>query len=134
MSGYWEKIPFLILHLHTLIYNSFYGLWRYMVKRKFTFNFEFFLIDFILRWKANFLIIVLIVSFPDDIEVSSGQLKRFNESVIDPECLLKIAVTSFCLITFYLFQATLYFLVYYCFYLRSTVYMLSKLVWDYNQY
>ena len=38
----------------------------------------------------------LIVSFPDDIEVSSGQLKRFKESVIDPKCLLKIAATSFC--------------------------------------
>ena len=136
MSGYWEKIPFLILHLHTLIYNSFYGLWRYMVKRKFTFNFEFwiFFITFTLQWKANVLIMELIVSFSDDIEVSLSQLMRFNESVIDLECLLKIAATSFCLITFYLFQATLYFLVYYCFYLRSTVYMLSKLVWDYNQY
>ena len=134
ISDYWGKIPFLMLHLHTLIYNSFYGLWRYMVKRKFTFNFEFFLIDFILRWKANFLIIVLIVSFPDDIEVSSGQLKRFNKSVIDPECLLKIAVTYFCLITFYPFQGTLYFLVYYYFYFRSMVYMLSKMVWNNNQY
>ena len=74
------------------------------------------------------------MSFPDDIEVSSSQLKRFNESVIDPECLLKIAATSFCLITFYPFQATLYFLVYYYFYLRSTVYMLSKMVWNYTQH
>ena len=32
----------------------------------------------------------LIVSFLDDIEVSSGQLKRFDESVVDPKCLLKI--------------------------------------------
>ena len=78
--------------------------------------------------KANFLIMELIVSFPDDIEVSSSQLKKFNESVIDLECLLKIAATSFCLITFYPFQATLYFLVYYYFYLRSTVYMLFKMV------
>ena len=38
----------------------------------------------------------LIVSFPDDIEVSLDQLKRFKESVIDPKCLLKIAATSFC--------------------------------------
>ena len=38
----------------------------------------------------------LIVSFPDDIEVTSGQIKRFKESVIDPKCLLKIAATSFC--------------------------------------
>ena len=76
----------------------------------------------------------LIVPFPDDIEVSSGQLKRFNESVIDLECLLKIAATSFCLIKFYPFQATLYFLVYYYFYFRSAVYTLSKMVWNYNKY
>ena len=38
----------------------------------------------------------LIVSFPDDIKVSSGQLKRFNKSVIDPKCLLKVEATSFC--------------------------------------
>ena len=52
------------------------------------------------------------MSFPDDIEVSSGQLKRFKESVIDPKCLFKIAATSFfLLITIYPFQAKLYFLV-----------------------
>ena len=87
---------------------------------------NFFFIAFILWWKANFLIMELIVSFPDDIEVSSSQWKRFNESLFDRECLLKIAVTSFCLITFYPFQATLHFLVHYYFYLRSTVYMLLK--------
>ena len=38
----------------------------------------------------------LIASFPDDIEVSLGQLKRFNKSVIDPKCLLKAEATSFC--------------------------------------
>ena len=38
----------------------------------------------------------LILSFPDDTEVFSGQLKRFKESVIDPKCLLKIAATSIC--------------------------------------
>ena len=47
----------------------------------------------------------LIVSFPDDIEVSSGQLKMFSECGIDPKCLLKV----YC---FKGFQATLYFLVY----------------------
>ena len=46
--------------------------------------------------KANFLIMELIVSFPDDIEVSSGQLKRFNKSVIDQKCLLKVEATSSC--------------------------------------
>ena len=68
------------------------------------------------------------MSFPDDIEVSSNQLKRFNESLIDPKCLLETAVTSFCLITFYPSQAALYFLVYYYFYLRSAVYMLFRMV------
>ena len=43
-----------------------------------------------------FLIMELVVSFPDDIEVSSGQLKWFNESVIDSKCLLKVEATSFC--------------------------------------
>ena len=38
----------------------------------------------------------LLVSFPDDIEVSSGQRKKFNESVVDPKCLLKVEATSFC--------------------------------------
>ena len=46
--------------------------------------------------------------FPDGIEVSSGQLKRFDESVVDPKLSLKI-------------EATLYFPVYYYFYLRGTV-------------
>ena len=95
---------------------------------------NFFFIAFVLGWKEKFSIMELTVSFPDDIEVSSSQLKRFNESVVDPECLLKIAATSFCLITFYPFQATLYFPVHYYFYLRSTVYMLSKMVWNYNQH
>ena len=73
------------------------------------------------------------MSFPGDIEVSLSQLKRFNYSANDPECLLKTEATSFCLITFYPFRVTLYFLGYYYFYLRSTVYMLSKMVWNYNQ-
>ena len=51
---------------------------------------NFFFIAFILWWKANFLIMELIMSFPDDILVSSDQLKRFDESVVDPKCLLKI--------------------------------------------
>ena len=55
-------------------------------------NFVF--IAFILWWKANFLIMELILSFPDDTEVSSDQLKRFDESVVDPKCLLKIQGTS----------------------------------------
>ena len=47
-------------------------------------------IAFILWWKANFLIIELTVSFPGDILVSSDELKKFDESVVDPKCLLKI--------------------------------------------
>ena len=86
-------------------------------------------IVFILWWKANFLIMELLASFPDDSEVSSSLLKRFNNSVIDPKYLLKIAA-----ITIYPFQATLYFLVYYYFYLESTAYMVSKMVWSYNQH
>ena len=57
---------------------------------------NFFFIAFILWWKANFLIMELILSFPDDIEVSSDQLERFEESVVDLKCLLKIEGTSFC--------------------------------------
>ena len=53
-----------------------------------------FFIVFILRWKANFLIVELIVPFADDIKISSGQLRRFNESVTDPKCLLKVGTTS----------------------------------------
>ena len=75
------------------------------------------------KTKTNILILALCHFMLD-------QLKRFNESVIDPECLLKIVATSFCLAIFYTFQATLYFLVYY---LRSMVYVLSKMVWNYNQ-
>ena len=97
-------------------------------------NFFFFLLPLYLGERKNFSIMELTVSFPDDIEVSLSQLKRFNESVVDPECLLKIEATSFCLITFYPFQATLYFPVHYYFYLGSTVYMLSKMVWNYNQH
>ena len=46
--------------------------------------------------KTSFLIMELIVPFPDDIEVSAGQLKRFSKSVTDRKCLLKFEVTSFC--------------------------------------
>ena len=76
----------------------------------------------------------LIVSFSDDIEVSLDQLKRFKESIIDPKCLFRIAATSFCFNNNLSFQGTLYFLVYNYIYLRSTVCMLSKMVWDYNQH
>ena len=108
ISDYWRKIPLLMLHLHILIYNSFYGLCRCMVKRKFTFTFDFFFIAFILRWEAHVLIMKLIIWFPDDIGVSSSQLKRFNGSVIDPECLLKTAVTSFYFILFKQYYMFLY--------------------------
>ena len=36
------------------------------------------------------------MSFSDYIEISSGQLTRFNESVTDPKRLLKVEVISFC--------------------------------------
>ena len=57
---------------------------------------NFLFIAFILAWKAIFLIMKLIVSFPDDIEVSAGELKRFKKSVIHLKCLLKVEVTPFC--------------------------------------
>ena len=69
----------------------------YMVKQKFAFNFDFvFFIVFVLRLKANFLIMELIASLHDDSEVFSGQLKRFNEYVIDLKCSMKVEATSFC--------------------------------------
>ena len=43
-----------------------------------------------------FLIMKLILSLPDDTEVSLGQLKRLNESVIDRKCSVKVEATSFC--------------------------------------
>ena len=57
---------------------------------------NFFFLAFIIWWKAHFSIMELILSFLDDIEVSSDQLKRFDKSVVDPKCLLKIGATSFC--------------------------------------
>ena len=95
---------------------------------------NFFFISFILWSNTNFLLMKLIVSFPHYIEVSLGQLKKYKEPVIDPKSLLKIEATSFCFDNNLSFQATLYFLVYNYFYLRSTVYMLSKMVWNYNQH
>ena len=78
--------------------RSFMILFMVFVETKlnFAFNFEFFPYCFYTWVKGKFLIMELIVSFPDDIAVSSGQLKRFNESVIDPKCLLKVKATSFC--------------------------------------
>ena len=66
-----------------------------MVKRRFVFSFFFFFLHIVFIFGER-KILELIVSFPDDIEVSSGQLKRFNKSVIDPKCLLKVDATSFC--------------------------------------
>ena len=64
ISGYWENIPFSVLQLHILIYNSFYGLcidtWL-NESSLLILNFSF--IAFVLRWKANLLIKELIVSF-----------------------------------------------------------------------
>ena len=57
---------------------------------------NFFFIAFMLGWKTTFSIMEPIVSFLDDTEVCPGQLKRFNKSVIDSKCLLKVEATSFC--------------------------------------
>ena len=95
---------------------------------------NFFLCCFYTWVKCKFLIMELIVSFPENIEVSLSQLKRFNGSVIDLKGLLKVEWHPFVLITIYHFQATFYFLVYCYFCLRTMVYMLSKMVWNYNQH
>ena len=97
----------------------FYGLCRYKAKRKSAFDIEFFLYCFYTLVKGNFLIMELIVSFPDDIEVSSGQLKRFNESVIDPKHLLKVEATSFC------FDNNFYFS-------SNVIFSFILLVWNYK--
>ena len=134
ISDCWRKVPFLMLHLHTPIYNSFYGLWRYIVKRKFFFNFKFFLYCLYNSVKCKFFNNGVNCVIPWWHWSIFEPIEEINESVSDPECLLKIAATSFCLITFCPFQATLYFLVYYYFSLRSTVYMLSKMAWNYSQF
>ena len=78
-------------------YDSFYGLCRYTwLNKNLLLILILFIIVFILHRKANFLIIELTVSFADNIKVFLGQLKRFNESVIDPKCLLKVEATSCC--------------------------------------
>ena len=46
--------------------------------------------------KEKSLIMVLILPLSDDIEVSLRQLKRFDESVVDSKCLLKIETTYIC--------------------------------------
>ena len=57
---------------------------------------NFFLCCFYTWVKCKFLIMELIVSFPENIEVPLSQLKRFNGSLIDLKGLLKVEVTSFC--------------------------------------
>ena len=46
--------------------------------------------------KEKSLIMVLILPLSDDIEISPRQLKRFDESVVDSKCLLKIETTYIC--------------------------------------
>ena len=70
-----------------MIYDSFCGLCKYTWLNKNSLLILIFFFVFIFRWKASFLTMELIVSFPYDTKVSSGQLKRFSESVIDPKCL-----------------------------------------------
>ena len=73
-----------------------------MVKQKFTFDFS--LYCFYTLVEGNFLIVDLTVPLPNGIKMSSGQLKRFNEFLIDPKCLLKVEATSFCFHPFYPFM------------------------------
>ena len=60
----------------------------------------------------------LILSFPDDIEVLSDQLKGFGESVVDPKYLLKTEATSFYFVLFILFKQHYAFLYITIFYLE----------------
>ena len=97
-----------------------------MVKQKLAFNFDLLILTlyfFILRWNTNFLIIELIVSFAEDIKRSSGQLKRFNESVTDPKCLLKVETTSSCFDNNLSSWCNIIFSCILLFCLRSTVYI-----------
>ena len=75
----------------------------------------------------------LIVSFPDDIEVSSGQLKRFNESVIDPTCSLKVEATSFCFDNNLSFSSNIIFSILLFLFEKYALHA-SKMVWNYSQH
>ena len=77
----------------------------------------------------------LILSFPDDTEVSSDQLKRFDESVVDPKCLLKIEGTSiFFLLKFILFKQYYLFLYITIFILEVRFICFPKWFGIYNQH
>ena len=79
-----------------------------MVKQKLAFNYDFFLHCFYTSVKGK-LIIELIVSLPMTLEVSSRQLKKRNESVIDPKCSMRVEVTSFCFDNNLLFSSSIIF-------------------------
>ena len=72
-----------------------------------------------------------ILSIPDYVYLR--QPKRFNESAIDQNCLLKVEGTFFCFDNKLFFSSRLHFLVYCDNYLKSTIYMLSKMVRNYSQ-
>ena len=77
----------------------------------------------------------LILSFPDDTEVSSDQLKRFDESVVDPKCLLKIQGTSiFFLLKFILLMQYYLFLYITIFILEVRFICFPKWFGIYNQH
>ena len=76
----------------------------------------------------------LIVLLPDATEVSLGQLKRFKESVIDPKYSMKVEATSFSFNNNLFFLNNIIFSCILLFCSKSTVYMLSKIVWNYNQH
>ena len=74
------------------------------------------------------------MSLAEDIKRSSVQLKRFNESLTDPKCLLKVEMTSSCFDNNLSFSCNIIFSCMLLFYLRSTVYIFFKMIWNYKQH
>ena len=129
ISEYWGKIPFLLmLHSHILwycpkkitffenvsrnftkrsffnvyiIYDYFYGLYRYKLNENLLLILHFAFIAFILGSQAYFLIMELIMLFHDGVFVPN---KKISEYVIDSEFYWKLKRHPFVLIAMYPFQ------------------------------
>ena len=70
------------------------------------------------------------MSFSNDILVSSDQLKRFDESVVDPKCLLRIYATSFCFGKNLSYSSNIIFSCILLFLFKKY----GKMVWNYHQH
>ena len=135
ISDYWEKVPFLMLHLHTLIYNSFYSLCRNMVKWKFTFNFEFFLYCFYTWVKGKFLnngVNCVIPWWHWSILEPTKEIRRvcnWSAMLIENRSDILLFDNILCFWSNIIFSCTLLFL-----FQKYDIYMLSKMVSNYNQH